>query len=165
MKKKKGFTLVELLAVIVILAVLVLLAVPSVLKMMNGAKENAFEIEAENIIDGAKLKYSADLLENDLPSTTTVTISGSSVTGYCYPIYVLADYVDKTFYVNKNAGSVLVDATNNNYYIWYTDGNHSVTASSTVKGGSINADANTVGVINANITNWNTCLENIVVYN
>ena len=67
MKTKKGFTLVELLAVIVILAILVLLAVPSVLKMMDSAKENAFKIEAENIINGAKLKFANDMLNDSLP--------------------------------------------------------------------------------------------------
>ena len=67
MKTKKGFTLVELLAVIVILAILVLLAVPSVLKMMDNAKENAFKIEAENIINGAKLKFANDMLNDSLP--------------------------------------------------------------------------------------------------
>jgi len=156
-KKKKGFTLVELLAVIVILAVLVLLAVPSVLKMMNGAKENAFEIEAENIIDGAKLKYSDDLLDNTLPATVTVTI-GSSVTGYCYDIYDLGDYVDKTFDATKASGSVLIDATNNNYYIWYTDNSHSVTASATVKGGSIAVDETLTGFTAAETAHWHNCI-------
>ncbi|UKI58404.1 MAG: prepilin-type N-terminal cleavage/methylation domain-containing protein [Clostridium sp.] len=36
---KKGFTLVELLAVIAILAILVLVAVPNVLGMFNNAKK------------------------------------------------------------------------------------------------------------------------------
>ncbi len=156
MKKKNGFTLVELLAVIVILAVLVLLAVPSVLKMMDGAKENAFNIEAENIIDGAKLKYSDDLLEGTLPSSTTTTISSVSVTGYCYDITGLTEYIDKSF--TGKIGSVLIDATNNNYYIWYADGSHSVTASSTIKGGSIDADATTITVEAATTANWDGCL-------
>ncbi|HOP66075.1 MAG TPA: type II secretion system protein [Bacilli bacterium] len=158
MQNRKGFTLVELLAVIVILAVLVLLAVPSVLKMMDGAKENAFEIEAENIIDGAKLKYSDDLLDSTLPTALTVTISGSSVTGYCYDIYDLTDYVDKTFDAAKHVGSILIDSTNNNYYIWYTDNGHSITASSTVKGGSIAADSTTVTTAAATSAVWNNCL-------
>jgi prepilin-type N-terminal cleavage/methylation domain-containing protein len=155
-KKKKGFTLVELLAVIVILAVLVLLAVPSVLKMMDGAKDNAFEIEAENIIDGAKLKYSDDLLESTLPTAVSATISGSSITGYCYNITSLTDYIDKSF--TGKVGSVLIDSTNNNYYIWYTDGSRSVTASSTVKGGSVAVDATTVTTAAATTANWDGCL-------
>ena len=156
MKKKKGFTLVELLAVIVILSILVLLAVPSVLKMMNGSKDNAFKIEAENIIAGGKLKYSDDLLNGTLPAATSRTISSATVTGYCYNITGLTDYIDKNF--TGKVGSVLIDATNNNYYIWYTDGSRSITASSTVKGGSIALDATAVTAAAATTAKWNNCL-------
>ncbi len=37
---KKGFTLVELLAVIAILAILVIIALPNVMGMFNTAKQN-----------------------------------------------------------------------------------------------------------------------------
>ena len=40
--KYKGFTLVELLAVIAILALLVIIALPNVLKMFNQAKKDTF---------------------------------------------------------------------------------------------------------------------------
>ena len=43
---KKGFTLVELLAVIAILAILVIIALPNVLKMFNDSKKNAFIVQA-----------------------------------------------------------------------------------------------------------------------
>lgn len=44
---KKGFTLVELLAVIAILAILVIIALPNVIKMYNSAKK-------EYILNGSK---------------------------------------------------------------------------------------------------------------
>lgn len=44
--KRKGFTLVELLAVIAILAILTVIAVPNVLKMYNNSKKNAFIVQA-----------------------------------------------------------------------------------------------------------------------
>ena len=47
--KNKGFTLVELLAVIAILALLVIIALPNVLKMFNQAKKDTFLTEAKNI--------------------------------------------------------------------------------------------------------------------
>ena len=43
-KKKKGFTLVELLAVIVILAIIMVITIPTVLGSMSGAKEKAEEV-------------------------------------------------------------------------------------------------------------------------
>ena len=49
MKKKKGFTLVELLAVIAILAILVIIALPNVIKMYNNAKRSSFLTEAKEV--------------------------------------------------------------------------------------------------------------------
>ena len=43
MNNKKGFTLVELLAVIVILAVIALIATPQVLGMIESARKGAAE--------------------------------------------------------------------------------------------------------------------------
>ena len=51
---KKGFTLVELLAVIVVLAVIMLLAVNAVIPQMNKARKNAFVTEAQTFIGGAE---------------------------------------------------------------------------------------------------------------
>jgi type IV pilus assembly protein PilA len=53
---KKGFTLVELLAVIVILAVILAIAVPSISSMMNNAKKAAFEDNVKLIIRGIDYK-------------------------------------------------------------------------------------------------------------
>lgn len=55
--KKKGFTLVELLAVIAILAILVIIALPNVLSMYNEAKKNTFVTEARKLYSGAKEKW------------------------------------------------------------------------------------------------------------
>ncbi len=49
MNKNKGFTLVELLAVIAILAILVLIALPNIMGMFNQAKENSFKTELKVI--------------------------------------------------------------------------------------------------------------------
>ena len=55
MKNNKGFTLVELLAVIVILALLVTIAVPSTIAISNKLKENMFCKKIESIEIAAKL--------------------------------------------------------------------------------------------------------------
>ena len=61
---KKGFTLVELLAVIAILALLVLVAVPNVLGMFNKAKKDTFLTEAKNIFKESASKYISDNMHN-----------------------------------------------------------------------------------------------------
>ena len=52
--KNKGFTLVELLAVIAILAILVIIALPNVLKMFNDSKKNAFMVQARKTANVAQ---------------------------------------------------------------------------------------------------------------
>ena len=54
--KRKGFTLVELLAVIAILAILVIIALPNVLKMFNDSKKNAFIVQARKIANVSQEK-------------------------------------------------------------------------------------------------------------
>ena len=61
---KKGFTLVELLAVIAILALLVLVAVPNVLGMFNKAKKDTFLTEAKSIFKESASKYISDNMHN-----------------------------------------------------------------------------------------------------
>ena len=55
--KKKGFTLVELLAVIAILAILVIIALPNVLSMFRDAKENTFVEEVQKLYQTAETAY------------------------------------------------------------------------------------------------------------
>ncbi len=55
--KKRGFTLVELLAVIAILAILVIIALPNVLKMYNDARKNSFLNEVNSIIKVTRQQY------------------------------------------------------------------------------------------------------------
>ena len=59
-RKKNGFTLVELLAVIVILAVVILIAVTAVLPRMNKAKKNSFYDEAVAYLKAGTEAYVAD---------------------------------------------------------------------------------------------------------
>ena len=56
-KNKKGFTLVELLAVIVILEVLILLATPAILNLTTNAQVSAFILEANVIAEQAEAAY------------------------------------------------------------------------------------------------------------
>ena len=76
MKNKKGFTLVELLAVIAILAILVIMALPAVLRMFNTARKDSFTNEVNTVIRTARQKY----LVSGGTETTWSNANGSSNT-------------------------------------------------------------------------------------
>ncbi len=58
--KRKGFTLVELLAVIAILAILVIIALPNVMSLFNEAKKNSFTNELKEIYKTAQNQWMTD---------------------------------------------------------------------------------------------------------
>ena len=64
--KKKGFTLAELLAVIVILGLIAVITIPAVTKTLGETKGNLCEDQLKNIKEAARLYGSDHLL--DLPS-------------------------------------------------------------------------------------------------
>ncbi len=80
---KKGFTLVELLAVIAILAILVVIALPNVIDMFQGAKKNTFVTEIQTIMKQAQSQWvleggTAREYKHLLPGTeTSSTLSGT----------------------------------------------------------------------------------------
>ncbi len=53
-RNKKGFTLVELLAVIVVLAVILAIAIPNVLGIIDNARKDSFASTAKMMIEAAK---------------------------------------------------------------------------------------------------------------
>ena len=63
--KNKGFTLVELLAVIAILAILVIIALPNVLSMFNNAKKDIFLTQAKNIYKEVSKKYISETMKGN----------------------------------------------------------------------------------------------------
>ena len=76
--KKRGFTLVELLAVIAILAILVIIALPNVLGMFQSAKKNTFTTELQNIYKSATTQYVSDSMNRG---------TGSQAEGIWYTRY------------------------------------------------------------------------------
>ena len=65
MKKKKGFTLVELLAVIVILAVILIIAMPKISDVIKNSKDSSLETTAKLIASQAEKKYTENqVLDN-----------------------------------------------------------------------------------------------------
>lgn len=73
MKSKKGFTLVELLAVIVILAILLAIIIPQVTKYINKSRQDSFVATAKDLADAIRKDATSELY--DLPiSNNDVTI-------------------------------------------------------------------------------------------
>ncbi len=62
---KKGFTLVELLAVIVVLAIIMIIAIPSILGTMRDAQKGTFKIYAEKVLNKAQERYQSDIMLNN----------------------------------------------------------------------------------------------------
>ena len=57
MQKNKGFTLVELLSVILILAVILVIAVPQIMSVIESARKGSIESTAKLIAEGAEREY------------------------------------------------------------------------------------------------------------
>ena len=65
-KKKNAFTLIELLAVIVILAVILVISIPRILDVIETSKKDSFKNAAQIIADSAEKKKASDkLLDKD----------------------------------------------------------------------------------------------------
>ena len=85
--KKRGFTLVELLAVIAILAIVVIMALPAVLRMFNQARIDTFSNEINTILRTAKQQYlleggNAQTWTNADGSTNKLPLTGNSKLKY-----------------------------------------------------------------------------------
>lgn len=106
MKKlnKNGFTLVELLAVIVILAVVILVAVNNVIPQMNKAKAGAFKTEALSFLDGAEQYYTSQQM-------TGGAFDESGKKGVSIEFLVKKKYV-KSADIEKYDGCVTYDSEN-----------------------------------------------------
>ena len=86
--KKRGFTLVELLAVIAILAILVIMALPAVLRMFTQARIDTFNNELNTLIRTTKQQY---LLSGGQPETYSkdsnpLGLTGNASLNYCITI-------------------------------------------------------------------------------
>lgn len=70
MNKEEGFTLVELLAVIVILGIIVAIAIPSIGGIVNRAETKAAAAEQELVVDAARLYVTEKGIEGTTENLT-----------------------------------------------------------------------------------------------
>lgn len=97
MKSKKGFTLLEVIAVVVIMGLLVVLAVPNVLDAISTSKTKTEEFQRSSLLDAARV-YIEDVASNKeaLPITSPITVNNKqftdSIKGYDFKAYLGAGH-------------------------------------------------------------------------
>ena len=92
---KKGFTLIELIAVVVIMAIIALIATPNIVNMMDRGKKEDYVADAKEIITKATYMYKKEktsstkkfLASKDDEGNTIYTISLENIEG-------INDYTD-----------------------------------------------------------------------
>ena len=134
-KTNKGFTLVELLAVIVILAIIMIIAIPAVLQTMQSARQKTFKEYVTKVYTAAQNSYLSEKTLSgsgtgkgieDIKVTETVS-SGTPVTRTCVG-YNVADGLGLSS-VGTYTGAVLVCPGNStsekiNILVRLEDGNY-----------------------------------------
>ena len=82
--KSRGFTLVELLAVIVVLAVIALVTAPNIINLLNDSKTRLSETQEQQILKAARLYGNKNIILTDgnEPSEKELTIEQLINYGY-----------------------------------------------------------------------------------
>jgi len=126
---KKGFTLVELLAVIVILAVVMLIAVTAVGPLMTRTRKSALATEGLGLIEAAETAFQAEQL------ATSSKIKATS--DVCFDMKWLYDngYFEKGSGSDGYTGSVFADydttTKKHTYTFWISNGTYKYGADGT----------------------------------
>ena len=122
-KSKKAFTLIELLAVIIILGVLMIIAIPSVTRYIQDSRDSSYITTAQSFIDSARVMANSGELSMYDPDTTYyipkdcigLEKGGDSPYGEFTDAYVVVTYNGKGFdyYWTSN------DVTGHGIYLAY----------------------------------------------
>ena len=110
---KKGFTLVELLSVIVILSVIVLIATNAVVPMADSAKKQVLAMEANTLVKAAQTLY--------------VQNSSSNSACYSYDELINSGLIEKDD--DSYTGSISIEVDSNGKYtykIWLSNGQYMI---------------------------------------
>ena len=112
MKNNKGFTLVELLAVIAIMAILLVIALPNVLKMFNESKEKIFLTESKSVFKEALNQTIRDRHFSDVVYCKSMNdeVNPLNMSGRNIYYYIKVN-------VNDNTGTIIV--LDNERYVKY----------------------------------------------
>lgn len=120
MKNKKGFTLVELLAVIAILGIIIVIAVPSVMGINNLIKKDMLEKKGE-IIEEAAILLGQDMKGSIIASSKKYKNNypcKSVIVSYLVPNYLDKDN-DNECLKEDSTGTIgcIVDPSDSNKYL------------------------------------------------
>ena len=127
---RKGFTLVELLAVIVILAILMVSAGAGVMATMNNSKVNTFKNEVLAAVNAAQNMYSEISMNMDNASNFLKSDESSEYQALCVTLNGLVNngYLDKD--INTYGGVILVevpfDGGQTKYMAWMHNSQYGV---------------------------------------
>ena len=115
--KRKGFTLVELLAVLAVLAIMIILVLPNVLKLFNDSKKKSFETEIKEIYKTAQEKWMMESLHKKEERYYSRT-----VTQECVNQLNLSGRTDLDYFIklDKKGNVVLFKAKDANYQYYYS---------------------------------------------
>ncbi len=109
LKNKKAFTLIELLAVIIILGILMIIAIPAVTNYISESRKSAYIDTAKQVISGAK----------NLVNSGKLDIFDTEVTYYIPAKCVPSENGLQTPYGEFVQAYVVIQYTGNNYdYYW-----------------------------------------------
>ena len=141
MKNKKGFTLVELLAVIVVLAIVMGIAAVAITNTLDSTRKNAYVSSAKQFIAGAKTLVNTDemnVLLGDQPTyapkcqsteaSKTITLNLIKTEGGSNDKSPYGNPIDKTKSFVKVTSSAMSDTgeCTYSYSIFITDGTYRI---------------------------------------
>ena len=120
--KKNGFTLIELITVIVVIGIIAMISFQAVTSKINKSKERAYNVQVSNIKDAAK-KY---MLENEVDdpyhlNTMCISLSTLQKKGYLENGEIKNPKTNKNYDLNKNYVIVKYNLEKNQYEYSFTD--------------------------------------------
>lgn len=125
-KRKKGFTLVELMVVIAIIAVLLLVAVPRLTQATRGARVRTFEANFRTAVSAVNAAYADTGMRADAVAThpavaqliTSITTGGSNTgkpSGATYAVdgsgVLTATLTEPAYVITFNPATSVIDVT------------------------------------------------------
>ena len=142
---KKGFTLIEMLAIIVIISVIAIITIPIVMGVVSSAKTNIIQREVEMIKKAAE-NYIADLTFKNLHIPEYIFLDDLTENGF---IEKVSNFKNGAVKININGEIEFIDTLSTNSEVVFIDPNRTV-SSIIIEGNSIqNTSVEGVNLLNA----------------